>query len=56
MIFLKSTVFVRTFIKICSDDNKCMDDDDKHVMIANLHNLYDILSTIDSPLYRFLDG
>ena len=37
MIFLQTTVFVRIFLWICSDDNKCMDDDDKCVtMIANL--------------------
>ena len=30
-------MFVGIFLRICSDDNKCMDDDDKHVtMIANL--------------------
>ena len=28
----KKTVFVRIFLWICGDDNKCMDDNDKHVI------------------------
>ena len=36
-IFPQTTVFVRIFLQICSDDNECMDDDNKRVrMIANL--------------------
>ena len=37
-IFLQITGFVGIFIRIGSDDNKCIDDNDKCVMmITNLH-------------------
>ena len=37
MIFLQTTVFVGIFRRICSDDDECMDDDDKGMtIIVNL--------------------
>ena len=36
-IFPQTTVFVSIFLWICSDDNECMNDDDKYItMITNL--------------------
>ena len=37
VIFSQATVFIKTFLRNFSDDNKCMDDNDKHMMmITNL--------------------
>ena len=34
-IFPQTTVFVKIFFWICSDDNKCLDDNDKRVTMIN---------------------
>ena len=53
MIFLQTTVFVRIFLQICRDDNKCMNDYDKRMTtIVNYAILYLIrsLATTDCKL------